>query len=122
MSLSLARRNDHPAYAASASQLLEFDQNGKFVRDRQESHAWSGHTVRVDQHDNIWRRTKARHGRKFNPRPVVMVFGPNRGFRRLRREALKPPLPPEIGRFRQVTDVTWTVTATPISATATSIR
>src|SRR5207244_4288868 len=38
-----------PAYAATASQLLEFDQNGKFVREiGRNLYAWSyAHTVRV---------------------------------------------------------------------------
>ncbi|MGC2751747.1 MAG: hypothetical protein WCA40_05215, partial [Candidatus Acidiferrum sp.] len=45
-----------PAYAASAAQLLEFDANGKFVREIGHNlYAWSfAHAVRVDKQDNIW--------------------------------------------------------------------
>src|SRR5256885_1880526 len=68
-----------PAYAASAAQLLEFDRNGKYVREIGKNlYAWSfGHTVRVDQHDNIWATDKGSDMVvKFNPQGrVVMVFG-----------------------------------------------
>jgi DNA-binding beta-propeller fold protein YncE len=103
-----------PAYAASAAQLLEFDQNGKFVREIGKNlYAWSfGHTVRVDQHDNIWATDKGSDMVvKFNPQGrVVMVFGRKQEASDEDTAPLKhpkPPLPPEIGRFRQVTDVTW---------------
>src|SRR5256714_7668716 len=45
-----------PAYSAAAAQLLEFDQNGNYVREIGHNlYAWSfGHTVRVDREDNIW--------------------------------------------------------------------
>src|SRR5881398_1769188 len=45
-----------PAYAAAAAQLLEFDRNGKFMREIGKNlYAWSfGHSVRVDRDDNIW--------------------------------------------------------------------
>ena len=45
-----------PAYAAAAAQLLEFDPNGKFIREIGKNlYAWSfAHAVRVDKHDNIW--------------------------------------------------------------------
>src|SRR5258708_34672067 len=45
-----------PAYAAAATQLLEFDPNGKFIREIGKNlYAWSfGHTVRIDPKDNIW--------------------------------------------------------------------
>jgi hypothetical protein len=103
-----------PAYAAAAAQLLEFDQNGNFVREIGKNlYAWSfGHSVRVDRRDNIWVTDKGSDMViEFNPKGrVVMVFG-------RKQEASdedtgpvkhpKPPLPPEDGRFRQVTDVTW---------------
>src|ERR1700693_3611881 len=103
-----------PAYAASSAELLEFDQNGKFVREIGKNlYAWSfGHTVRVDQHDNIWATDKGSDMVvKFNPQGrVVMVFGRKQEASDEDTAPLKhpkPPLPPEIGRFRQVTDVTW---------------
>ena len=49
-----------PAYAASAAQLLEFDKDGKFIREIGHNlYAWSfAHTVRVDKEDNIWAADK----------------------------------------------------------------
>jgi DNA-binding beta-propeller fold protein YncE len=103
-----------PAYAAAAAQLLEFDQNGKFIREIGKNlYAWSfAHTVRVDQQDNIWATDKGSDMVvKFNPAGrVVMVFGRKQEASDEETGPLKhpkPPLPPEIGRFRQVTDVTW---------------
>lgn len=45
-----------PSYMASASQLLEFDDNGNFVREIGKNlNAWSyAHAVRIDPQDNIW--------------------------------------------------------------------
>jgi DNA-binding beta-propeller fold protein YncE len=103
-----------PAYAASAAQLLEFGQNGKFIREIGKNlYAWSfAHTVRVDQQDNIWATDKGSDMVvKFNPEGrVVMVFGRKQEASDEDTGPLKhpkPPLPPEIGRFRQVTDVTF---------------
>ena len=59
-----------PAYAAAAAQLLEFDRNGKFVREIGKNlYAWSfGHSVRVDREDNIWITDKGSDMViKFNP-------------------------------------------------------
>jgi hypothetical protein len=53
----LSRGNSSgPAYAAAATQLLEFDGQGKFVREIGKNlYAWSfGHTVKLDPQDNIW--------------------------------------------------------------------
>ena len=103
-----------PAYAASAAQLLEFDRNGKFIREIGKNlYAWSfAHTVRVDQQDNIWATDKGSDMVvKFNPEGrVVMVFGRKQEASDEDTGPLKhpkPPLPPEIGRFRQVIDVTF---------------
>jgi streptogramin lyase len=45
-----------PAYGAAAAQLLEFDADGKFVREiGRNLYAWSfAHAVRIDSQDNIW--------------------------------------------------------------------
>src|SRR3954466_10443742 len=45
-----------PAYAAAATQLLEFDAKGRFMREIGKNlYAWSfGHTVKVDPSDNVW--------------------------------------------------------------------
>jgi sugar lactone lactonase YvrE len=103
-----------PAYAAAATQLLEFDPSGKFVREiGKHLYAWSfGHTVRVDPEDNIWVTDKGSDMVvKFNPQGrVVMVFGRKQEASDRETAPLehpKPPRPPEDGRFRQVTDVAW---------------
>jgi NHL repeat len=102
-----------PAYAAAASQLLEFGPDGKFIREIGKNlYAWSyAHTVRVDKDDNIWIVDKGSDMIvKFNPAGrVVMVFG-------RKKEAsdeaepwtrVNPPRPHVDGQFRQPTDVTW---------------
>ena len=69
-----------PAYAATASQLLEFAADGTFIREIGHNlYAWSfAHTVRVDKHDNIWAADKGSDMViKFDPEGrVAMVFGP----------------------------------------------
>ena len=103
-----------PAYGASAAQLLEFDSDGKFVREIGHNlYAWSyAHTVKIDPQDNIWVTDKGSDMVvKFSPEGrVLMVFGrkqeaSDRGTGPLKE--VKPPLPPEDGLFRQVTDVAW---------------
>src|SRR6201995_5317305 len=50
-----------PAYGAAATQLLEFDAKGQYIREIGKNlYAWSfGHTVKVDPQDNIWVTDKA---------------------------------------------------------------
>jgi len=103
-----------PAYAAAATQLLEFGADGKFVREIGKNlYAWSfAHTVRVDPEDNIWVTDKGSDMViKFNPDGrVAMVFGRKQEASDEETGPLKhpnPPLPAEDGRFRQVTDVTF---------------
>jgi hypothetical protein len=103
-----------PAYAAAATQLLEFDAKGQFVREIGKNlYAWSfGHTVKVDPADNIWVTDKGSDMViKFDPEGrVVMVFGRKQEASDEDTAPLKhpkPPLQPEDGRFRQVTDVAW---------------
>ena len=68
-----------PAYMATASQLLEFDAKGKFVREIGKNlYAWSyAHAVRIDKQDNIWIVDKGSNViLKMNPQGrVVWVFG-----------------------------------------------
>ncbi len=68
-----------PAYMASAAQLMEFDENGNFVREIGKNlHAWSyAHAVRVDPQDNIWVVDKGSNMiLRFNPEGHVdWVFG-----------------------------------------------
>jgi len=103
-----------PAYGASAAQLLEFDANGKFVREIGHNlYAWSyAHSVKIDPQDNIWVADKGSDVVvKFNPEGrVTMVFGRKQEASDEGTGPLKhvhPPLPPEDGLFRQVTDVAW---------------
>src|SRR5665213_1307295 len=103
-----------PAYAAAATQLLEFDSKGGFVREIGKNlYAWSfGHTVKVDPADNIWVTDKGSDMViKFDPEGrVVMVFGRKQEASDEDTGPLKhpkPPLPAEDGRFRPVTDVAW---------------
>src|SRR6185312_15370877 len=95
-----------PAYGAAASQLLEFDADGKYVREiGKDLYAWSfAHTVRVDPQDNIWVADKGSDMViKFNPAgKVLWVFGrkaeaSDEGAHPL--EHPKPPLPPVNGMF-----------------------
>ena len=112
---ALSRGNTSgPAYAAAATQLLEFDKDGKFIREIGKNlYAWSfAHTVKVDPQDNIWVTDKGSDMViKFDPEGrVVMVFGRKQEASDEDTEPLKhpkPPLPPDDGRFRQVTDVAW---------------
>jgi hypothetical protein len=103
-----------PAYAAAATQLLEFGPDGKFLREiGHHLYAWSfAHTVKIDAHDNIWVTDKGSDMViKFTPDGRVdMVFGRKQEASDEETAPLKhpnPPLPAEPGRFRQVTDVAW---------------
>lgn len=103
-----------PAYAAAAAQILEFDQNGKYIREIGKNlYAWSfAHAIRVDKDDNLWAVDKGSDMMiKFSPEGrVVMVFGRKKEASDEGAEPWKhprPPLPPSDGQFRQPTDVTW---------------
>jgi len=102
-----------PAFANTASQLLEFDQNGNYLREIGKGlYAWSfAHTVRIDKDDNIWATDKGSDMIvKFNPEGrVQMVFGRKQeaSEKTEPHERVNPPKPFEDGRFRQPTDVTW---------------
>jgi len=103
-----------PAYAAAAAQLLEFDADGRFVREIGHNlYAWSfAHSVKVDRDDNVWVADKGSDMViKFDPEGrVAMVIGrkqeaSDEGTAPLKHP--KPPLPPVDGMFRQVTDMAW---------------
>src|ERR1051325_261879 len=104
-----------PAYGNTASQLLEFAPNGKFVREIGKNlYAWAfAHTVRIDKDDNICDTDKGSDMViKFNPQGrVVMVFGrkseASDAEAKPHERNLEKPLPHVDGRFRQPTDVTW---------------
>jgi hypothetical protein len=71
--------NAGPARGATASQLFEFDQNLKFVKQwGQDNYAASfAHTVRLDKYDNVWMTDEGSNMIvKFNPQGIVsMVLG-----------------------------------------------
>ena len=71
--------NAGPAKGATASQLFEFDQNLKFVKQwGPDNYAASfAHTVRVDKQDNVWMTDEGSNMVvKFNPQAqVTMVLG-----------------------------------------------
>jgi DNA-binding beta-propeller fold protein YncE len=103
-----------PAYGASAAQLLEFDTDGKFLREIGHNlYAWSfAHSVKIDRDDNIWVADKGSDMViKFDPEGrVAMVFGRKQEASDEGTAPLKhprPPLPPVDGMFRQVTDMAW---------------
>src|SRR5579871_1923102 len=103
---ALSRGNTSgPAYAAAATQLLEFDKDGKFIREIGKNlYAWSfAHTVKIDPQDNIWVTDKGSDMViKFDTEGrVLMVFGRKQEASDDGTEPLKhpkPPLPPDHGR------------------------
>jgi len=65
-----------PAYGASAAQLLEFDADGKFIREiGHHLYAWSfAHSVKIDKDDNLWAADKGSDMViKFNPQGRVVM-------------------------------------------------
>ena len=103
-----------PAYAATASQLLEFGPDGKFIREIGKGlYAWSfAHDVRIDRDDNIWAIDKGSDMIiRFNPEGrVTLLFGRKKEASDDGAEAWKrvtPPRPAIDGQFRQPTDVAW---------------
>jgi NHL repeat-containing protein len=101
-----------PAFAETAAQLLEFNPDGKFMREIGKNlYAWSfAHGVKADHHDAIWTVDKGSNMVvKFRPSGLVdMVFGrkaeaSDEGTGPLKRP--NPPLPAVDNQFRQPTDV-----------------
>jgi len=102
------------AYGATASQILEFDRDGGFIREVGKNlYAWAfAHTVRIDKDDNIWATDKGSDMIvKMSPAGrVMMVFGRKSEASDAEahpHERPNPPLPAVNGRFRQPTDVAW---------------
>lgn len=111
----LSRGNSSgPAYGAAATQLLEFNPDGTFLREIGHNlYAWSfAHSVKIDRQDNIWVADKGSDMViKFTPEGrIAMVFGRKQEASDESTAPLKhprPPLQPVDGMFRQVTDVAW---------------
>jgi hypothetical protein len=110
--------NVGPARGATASQLFEFDQNLKFVKQwGQDNYAASfAHTVRVDKSDNVWMTDEGSNMIvKFNPQGLVsMVLGRKpeaidfleRYLERGERNEARIPNA-AVGTFNRPTDVAW---------------
>ena len=104
-----------PAYAAAATQLLEFDAKGKFDRrDRQEPLRLvvRPHREGRSAGQYLGHRQGLGHGDQVRSARAasLMVFGRKQEASDEDTAPLKhpkPPLPAEDGRFRQVTDVAW---------------
>jgi hypothetical protein len=110
--------NVGPARGATASQLFEFDQNLKFVKQwGQDNYAASfAHNVRVDKYDNVWMTDEGSNMIvKFNPQGMVqMVLGRKpeaidfleRFLERGERDENRFPAG-GVGTFGRPTDVAW---------------
>jgi hypothetical protein len=112
-----------PVYGNATTQLFEFDQNGKFVREIGKGVYGFAyvHSVRFDKYDNLWTVDKAAHTVvKFNPAGyVTMNLGrrpegpddPEPQYLRgngLGRGAREFPAPVHVdGYFGGATDVAW---------------
>ena len=107
-----------PARGSTASQLFEFDQNLKFVKQwGQDNYAASfAHTVRVDKYDNVWMTDEGSNMVvKFTPAGMVsMVLGRKpeaidffeRFVERGEKDENRAPVG-TVGVFNRPTDVTW---------------
>lgn len=105
----LSRSNlSGPAFGQLASQAMEFDQTGKFLREVGKGlySASVGHGIRIDKEDNIWLADRGSDTIvKLNPEGyVVMVLG-----RRVEASSPagqaplptpNPPAPASVGQFR----------------------
>jgi DNA-binding beta-propeller fold protein YncE len=100
-----------PVYGNATSQLLEFDQNGQFVREiGQNVYALAySHSIRYDRYDNLWLVDKGAHSAiKFDPAGYVTM---NLGRRPEGFDEYEHVEPSEAeardGFFGGPTDVTW---------------
>jgi DNA-binding beta-propeller fold protein YncE len=99
-------------HGASASQLFEFDQTGKYQREiGKDLYGFAfAHTVRIDGHDNIWTTDEGTNTIvRFNPAgKVTLVLG----RREEAVEAAPAPAPgttprPGWGTFNRPADIAW---------------
>jgi NHL repeat len=106
-----------PLYGNASTQLLEFDQTGKFVREVGKNVYGIGysHSVRFDKYDNLWVVDKGTNAVvKFNPAGYVTLNlgrrpeGPDDPAESYYRGGRGQPPPVHVdGMFRQPTDVAW---------------
>src|SRR5947207_14727874 len=108
--------NAGPLYGNSSTQLLEFDNTGKFVREIGKNVYGIGysHAVRFDKYDNLWVVDKGTNAViKFNPAGYVMMNlgrrpeGPDDPAESYFRGGRGQPPVHVDGMFRQPTDVAW---------------
>jgi hypothetical protein len=107
-----------PLYGNASTQLFEFDQNGKFLREvgRGVYGLGYGHGLRYDRYDNLWVVDKGTHSvMRFNPAGYVTLNlgrrpeGPDDPGELYYRPAGRGSAPPAHidGQFRAPTDVAW---------------
>jgi len=105
-----------PLYGNASTQLLEFDQTGKFVREIGKGVYGLGysHSVRFDRYDNLWVVDKGTNAVvKFNPAGYVTMNlgrrpeGPDDPAESYYRGGRGQPPTHVDGYFRQPTDVAW---------------
>src|SRR6202140_2588966 len=107
-----------PLYGNASTQLLEFDETGKFLREVGPGVYGLGyaHSARYDKYDNLWIVDKGTHSVvRFNPAGYVTLNlgrrpegpdDPAESYYRGGRGANGPPVHVD-GLFRQPTDVAW---------------
>jgi len=105
-----------PLYGNASTQLLEFDQSGKFVREIGRGVYGLGysHSVRFDKYDNLWVVDKGTNAVvRFNPAGYVTLNlgrrpeGPDDPAESYYRGGRGQPPVHVDGMFRQPTDVAW---------------
>ena len=107
-----------PIYGNATTQLLEFDENGKFVREVGRGVYGLGyaHSVRYDKYDNLWVVDKGTNAvMRFNPAGYVTLNlgrrpeGPDEpNWYRGNGLARNEPAPVHVdGQFRTPTDIAW---------------
>ncbi len=98
-------------YGGLATQLLEFDERGKFVREIGKGlYGFAfGHAVRVDPQDNIWVVDKGTNMvMRFNPAGrVTMVLGRREEATDEHVYVKRAQAKPVNGMFNEPTDVAW---------------
>jgi sugar lactone lactonase YvrE len=105
-----------PLYGNASTQLLEFDQTGKFVREIGKGVYGIGysHSVRFDRFDNLWVVDKGTNVvMRFNPAGYITLNlgrrpeGPDDPAESYYRPGRREPPVHVDGYFRQPTDVAW---------------
>jgi sugar lactone lactonase YvrE len=111
LSRSNAKGNLH---GGSATQVFEFDEKGKYVREygRDLYSFGYGHGIRIDKNDNIWVVDKGTDmATQINAKTgkVMMVLGRREELsaRYWTQEREADNRPPEEGGFREPTDIAW---------------